>query len=75
VADSTASQVDRCALADLGRDLLDVGVVQVQPGLTVWLMPYRWVRHETCPIKRCRRRAEERFSRIDTRLDAMAVQD
>ena len=29
LADSTASQVDRCALADLGRDVLDVGVVQV----------------------------------------------
>jgi hypothetical protein len=71
LADSTASQVDRRALADLGRDVLDVGVVQVQPELTLWLMPYRWVRHETCSIKRCRRRAEERFIRID----AIAVMD
>ena len=51
-AHSTAPQVDRCALADLDRGLLDVGVVQVQPGLVLRVVSCRWVRHEVHPFRR-----------------------
>jgi hypothetical protein len=52
-ANSTASQVDHCALVGVGRALLDVGVVQVQPGLAFRALPRRWVSHETSSV-RCR---------------------